>query len=241
MKTAVIVPPSYLSHIGFQTGYHMALGQWLVKYPAYLDWYRTAHVRGDFIMVDNGAAEPEEERVSWTDVLMAANTINADEIVLPDVLRDGTATLKQTMLVAHQIPYKNRCIIPQGRIWSEWLDCFQKLHHELNGRYATIGIAKHLERLEGGRVEALRMLPDHVKLHYNIHLFGFYQAPHDEIKACRQTGLSIRGVDSGAPIAYAQNARWIGEGVHYSLDEYMKPDERFVNLNIDTLMGWCNE
>lgn len=241
MKTAVIVPPKYLTHVGRQSSYHMALGQWLVRYPVYSDWYKKCHKLGDFIMVDNGAAEPEEERVHWGDVLVAANDIHADEVVLPDVLKDSRATVYQILRVAATVPSQSRCIVPQGGTWGEWLDCFSKLHDGLHGQYATIGIAKHLERLEGGRAEAIRMLPSYVKFNYNFHLFGVWQAPQDEIVSARGAHDYLRGIDTGAPIAYAQNLRWIGENVHFSLAEDVEPNVNFININIDTMIGWCNE
>lgn len=241
MKTAVITPPSYLELVGRQSGYHMALSQWLRRNPMYMSWYKKAHAQGDFIMVDNGAAEPESERIDWTQVMWVSNQVQADEVVLPDVLKDSRGTVYYTSRAAAQVPAKNRCIVPQGGTWGEWLDCYTQLHDNLSGRYATIGIAKHLERLEGGRAEALRMLPGYAKFHYNIHLFGIWQAPKDEIYACRREWPYIRGIDSGAPIAYAQNSRWIGEAAHFSLHELDKPDIRFLNLNIDTMIGWCND
>lgn len=241
MKTAVIVPPRFLKQVGRQTSYHMALGQWLVKHPSYMAWYNRAHQQGDFIMVDNGAAEPEGERVEWYEVSRAAGYINADEIVLLDVLKDAEQTVFHTLASARGVPERHRCIVPQGGTLGEWLHCYTELHRLLDGRYATIGIAKHLERLEGGRAEALRMLPGYAKTNYNIHLFGIWQAPHDEIRACRKVWPRIRGIDSGAPIAYAQNGRWIGEACHFSLDEYLEPEGHYINLNIDTMVGWCNE
>lgn len=241
MKTAVIVPPAYINWAyARRTSYHMALGQWLVKYPTYLYHFTEMHRRGDFIMVDNGAAEPEDERVPFTDVVAFADKVRADEIVLLDVIKDSEATITSTVQSARGIHPMRRCVVPQGKTWDEWVYCLGEIELQLGGKFATIGVAKHLEALEGGRVKALKLLRGHRKV-YNIHMFGLYKYPEAEIANALEEYGQIRGIDSGAPIAYAQYSRWIGEDVHYSLEENTEPDRRFTDLNIDTMVGWCNE
>lgn len=241
MKVAVIVPPAHIKMpYARRTSYHMALGQWLVKYPMYYTHFKERARYGDFIMVDNGAAEPEDERAEWEDIVKAANDVNADEIVLLDVIKDSEATIASTVQSARGIHPMRRCVVPQGTTWDEWVYCLGEIELQLGGKFHTIGIAKHLEALEGGRVKALKLLRGHRKV-YNIHMFGVYKYPEAEIRNARAEYPFIRGIDSGAPIAYAQHSRWIGEDVHYSLEEHRDPDTRFTDLNVDTMIGWCNE
>jgi hypothetical protein len=240
MKTAVIIPPAFLTLVGRQTGYHMALGQWLIRDPRYFRWYREAHYHGDFIIVDNGAAEPEEERAAWEQVLDAANQVDADEVVLPDVMKDAEATVRSVTKTSITVPEKSRCIIPQGTTINEWFWCLRELHETLDGRYATVGIPKHMESVKGGRAGMLASLPPIIAFHYNIHLFGVYNDPREEIISCRRAKRTIRGIDTGAPIAWAQNNKWIGEAGHHSLDEFEHPDRNFIDINIDTITRWCN-
>ena len=57
MKYAVITPPAGLSLVReFNLGYHFVLSQYCDDFE-YRTFYRNAHARGHFIMIDNGAAE----------------------------------------------------------------------------------------------------------------------------------------------------------------------------------------
>jgi hypothetical protein len=150
MKLANIIPGRL--DLMYQTSYQMALGQQLQADTWYLQCFRKLRRRGDFIIVDNGAAEPEEERIPFEDIISVANAIRADEIALPDVLRDSDATVWHTARAAPAVPYRNRMIIPQGQDLTEWTQCLWDLYNALDGRFATIGVPKLTEAWDGGRV-----------------------------------------------------------------------------------------
>lgn len=243
MKLAVIAPPEFLNEVHHaRLSYHMALGQELIRNVAYCDWYRWRHVRGDFIIVDNGAAEPGDERIPFEAVLEAAEYVRADEVILPDVLYDGHQTVAFTTdpNVYNQVPVRSRIIVPQGRSLEEWIECFEAITKRI--QYRTIGVAKHLEvSVEGGRPAILRWLrrqnwTDLV----DIHLLGIWANPLVEIERASQAWSGIRGIDTAAPIAYAQHKMFIDAVGHYSLDWVEDADRKLVQNNIKTLLNACS-
>ncbi len=220
MKLAVIGPPKLLKPVREQgLGYHFVLGQELWRDARYYKWYWEAKERGGFLIVDNGAAEPPEERVSIYNIIHAAIELDADEIILPDKLRDASYTLgwSQKKSILELVPPRKRFIVPQGRDWYEWTDCLVELVRWVNP--ATIGVPKWLEELPGGRVEAVKRIVNfgfHEQC--NIHLLGIHSHVYDEPLQIAKEYPWIRGIDTGAPIAFAQNGMSLNDDDHYSLD-----------------------
>lgn len=202
-----------------ELSYHMVLGQDLVNCTDTHDFYAGRHLRGDFVMVDNGAAEPGEERVPFREIVRAADSIEADEIVMPDVLRDRLGTLEllkdtDTLRLVHP---RQRCLVPQGDTWNEWLQCLDYMVEHIP--FATIGIPKHLEQLEGGRKYALKHIVQRCyHKHYHVHLLGVWKHPFTEIGQAIETLPMVRGIDTAAPVAYAQNHSFIRDDEHFSVD-----------------------
>lgn len=229
MKYAVITPPAGLPLVReFNLGYHFVLSQYCDNFE-YRTFYRNAHARGHFIMIDNGAAELGAS-VKLTQILKAADDIGADEIVLPDVLDDCDETLARTGEALDFIPIKKRAMCPQGSTWTEWLHCAKTM---VDWGCATICIAKRYEKLPGGRRAALRLIMDH-QWHniHNIHLLGCYRNPLSEIAAAYDMLPSIRGIDTGAAVAYAQAGKLLTSSKHHSLSWSAPFDPDLARLNI---------
>jgi predicted phosphohydrolase len=243
MKFAAIVPPAQTTILSLaNNAYHMALGQWLIQHAEYRNFYQRVHGRGGFIIVDNGAAEPEDERVPFDQIVKAAEDIGADEVVLPDVIRDAEATVEATTdsRWLDIIPATKRLIIPQGDNWDDWVACLNEVHERLDGAYRTIGVAKHLERLPGGRHWALTILKEAGYTEFfDIHLFGIWEDPFEEITKAADAYPGVRGIDSGAPIAFAQQGSKVVDGRHVSLDTHAIPDYALAVNNVLIMMDWA--
>jgi hypothetical protein len=240
MKLANII----LDDVYFQmtlTSYQLALGQQLHRSPGYLSRFRWLRARGDFIMVDNGAAEPEEERMSFKEVLWVADKIDADEIVLPDVIRDSDQTVWHTAKEAPAVPPRNRMIVPQGENLNEWMQCLRAIDEQLGGAFATIGVPKHTEAWSGGRPRILaELVRGGYAWKYNVHLLGIYAEPWDEIKVVVNEHGWVRGIDTGLAIAMAQHGARIEKlNGRYSLGLDTEFDCSLAYANIDTLREWC--
>ncbi len=234
MKLAVIAPTNYLGWVqASELGYHMALGQELFRDAAYYKFYQTLASYGHFIIVDNGAAEPEEERAEFKHIADIALEMKADEIILPDKLRDFEWTMENSCsdYVLNTIPMNKRFVVPQGENWFEWQNSLRDLVLILQP--ATIGLAKWLEELPGGRRYAMELIMENgYHKRFNVHMLGVHSKPIAEAKAVAKVFPGVRGIDTGAPIAYAQNSETISNEKHFSLDWHRTAPAGFVRSNI---------
>lgn len=244
MKLATIAPTKSLYHLVGE-GYLFALGQELYKSEEYYTWHMDAARGGRFIIVDNGAAEPEDEREQFPTVAHASLGIYADEIILPDKIRDATWTLEHSLDgdVLRIVPRHKRFVVPQGSNWHEWKDCLRTLM--AIAQPVTIGIAKWIDGgvpygLPGGRPKALEIIRE-LGLHHecNIHLLGVYARPFEEVSAAVKVIPSIRGIDTGAPIAYAQQGAEISDDEHYSLQWNAEVHYTLAMENINRFRDHC--
>ena len=220
MKCAMITPTDFLHYeerAGF--GFHFALAQH-VKEASYAAWFKRWHEFGHFIMMDNGAAEGE--RLDNKDLIEAAGIIGADEVVMPDVLRDKHGTINATRAALSLVPERNRAMAPQGADWFEWEACAKIL---VSYGCATICIPKLYEGYPGGRAHALAIIRGyHWDWDHNIHLLGCYNDPVREIVLAHKHTPWIRSVDTGAPVAYAQADKSLWDEGHESLDWHKEPN-----------------
>jgi len=216
MKYALITPPrgfALLKAYGF--GYHFVLPQYLND-SFYKMFYQTLHYQGHFLLMDNGAAELGEG-IPDADLVKAAEEIGADEIVMPDVLDNARATLERTY-AAHQLfPKHKRAMCPQGSTWDEWEYCATVM---LNMGCATLCVAKRYELLPGGRLKALSIIEqNHWHRDHHIHLLGCSKNPLHEADVAFKRAPWIRGIDTAAPVAYAQAGWHLNLAPHHcSLD-----------------------
>ncbi|MEU9059074.1 hypothetical protein AB0D13_09415 [Streptomyces sp. NPDC048430] len=101
---SVIAPPAYLEHFVAQkpARVHHVAAQHVLSDEIYRAFFAREAERGAEIIVDNGLfdlgyALPAESLVE------AALAVSAREIILPDVMRDGAATLKASEKAAREI------------------------------------------------------------------------------------------------------------------------------------------
>lgn len=234
MKLAVITPPRF-DPIVEPSGYHLILAQYLLRDPAYAVQTTMKALQHGFLMLDNGAAEGEP--VPLYKLINLAETYRIDEIILPDVLRDSTATISGHLdkKVLQKIPPRNRAIVPQGQDWDEWIHCLDVLDNQL--KFRTICLPKHLETLPDGRRKALTILMERrLHLTHDIHLLGCSQAPLTEVLNATAIYANVRGIDTGAPIAYAQHGQLIDTPhPHRSLDWDADADFPLVIENVSLM------
>ena len=239
MKYAFVAPVKYLqaarrAHV--LGSYHLALVQNLLWDAETANVYRALHERGDFIMLDNGEAEGQQG--NFEDVLRMAEHIGADEIILPDVIKDMQKTLDLHSKWCHAVPACKTAMIPQGKDVTEYLACLKDMV-EWGFHFVTICVPKHLG--VAGRVEVLTYLKDAMwDLEWNIHLLGLSANPYAEFKAYRDTGCRVRGIDSAAPVAWAQHDAVFQTGERYSIDWEGYASEKLVLQNLKVIQEEAN-
>ena len=172
---------------------HMFLTHLVEKYPFYAKLAR--EVKG-YKILDNSLIELGGS-VDLQRVLDAAAHIDADEIILPDVFRDGPATIRaakasiQELLAIYpdgKFPYKIMAVA-QGRDEKEWYECYKFLLD--NPHVDVVGIPKVLAKMHpAGRPHFVNKLcdlkykPHHLLgLWYSIREFNEYEHLED-IRSC---------------------------------------------------------
>jgi hypothetical protein len=243
MKLALITDPRGFPVVRqMEFSYHLVLAQYVREDPKYVDFYFERHQRGDFIMIDNGAAESVQLHVH--ELVQAARDIKADEIILPDVLGDKDATLGATLhdITRNAIPARMRAVCPQGNSIEEWIECLQIMKDSLE--FATVCVPKHLERFEGGRRKVLEWLTDnYYQDFYNIHLLGVWGYPYKEMMALKPYTSVCRGIDTALPFALAQSQLYLDMHLedHVSHKWGKKLDRSLALANAQTLWEWVWE
>ena len=222
MKLASIVPMKNVART-FDGDYAMLLTH-------LADYYPTTHHKNCYVIMDNSLIELGSA-ASIEATFNAAVKCNADELILPDVFRDGFATLEKVHDSIDWLLYDcknfrriNLMAVCQGSTASEFATCFVELCHipEIH----CIGIPKVAATLlPEGR-------PGFEYLWYNcskqIHLLGCWTSL-DEMKQYKHPEL-IRSCDTCIPALLS---------THGIYDVWAKrPDKTIdlVNDQIDTFV-----
>lgn len=192
MQIINIVPVADIC-MEFHQPMHMYLTHLVEKYPQYV---ATAKAAGGYKILDNSLIELGSA-VSILRVLNAAETIAADEIILPDVFQDKDGTIEAVERALTEIdriyqgkwPFKLMAVA-QGKDALEWEMCYEYFMD--HSKVDVIGIPKVCAKmLPGGRPEVMRR--SECKLQEKPHhLLGLwysaselYQYEHpDMIRSC---------------------------------------------------------
>lgn len=249
MKLAVIPPFSMLETAAFST-YHLMLAQ-LANHPDYLKTYQVARSMGDFVILDNGAAE--DSQVSNEELFRVAELVKPQEIVLPDVMRDPDGTFEaiiKFMMEGYVKPeYQYMAVVQSaGNLQHardmidtyaemDWVDTIGLPRHLLqtcSDRTARINLALETSAQYGGR--------------FQIHLLGASPLWSAELelaaKALSHLG-HVRGMDTSMPFNYGiKHASVKGTDYIKRVDNYFEyqPSEYERNIiiqNIIDMLEWA--
>lgn len=182
INIAPILPVKYLE-LSKDFHYHLILAHKVLENPRYASFYRKRSAEGDFVVLDNSCYELGHP-IETSKLLLAAEIVNPDAIVSPDVLYDAEATLAKFKEFSEQMSLRlpNAYIVgvPQGDSLSSYIKCYSELQ-----RYADImgltfiGIDKILKDvpLTYKRVVMLDILNSKVGLYKPIHALGIADNP----------------------------------------------------------------
>lgn len=256
MNLAIIAPTSMLHWCTHGDGIQMALAQHVLneKELEYKHFFRSRSLAGEYVILDNGAAESVTGHASELNV--AAGMVKAKEVVVPDVLNNAQLTMEYGDAYLNNI-IERRMIVPHGRTLDEWKKCAQFL---LNlGAVYSLGLPKW------SPIPRTHVLEEIEKQHWNdtlqIHLLGLQGDPI-QVKWLANAFPWIRSVDTAAPIAYAQQGhliaeyprvghcslQWDGPSFRDNLNPKIGPASEFYELkqaniavaNIELLKEWCH-
>jgi len=209
MRAALISPTELLPYTQSFSNYHLALTHKVIFDPKYRGFYAERSKRGDFVILDNSAAEKKGRSVPLKDVVLAAVLIHPTVVVLPDYLFDSDRTLDelenalrspQLRFLLRVLPDVKLCAVVQGIDEYDWLECFSILNDRNNG-IDHLGIPKITGQVFGSRLAALERIKKRVKK--PCHLFGvWWKSSLEEVAQEAQYDF-VEGVDTPKPVRLA--------------------------------------
>jgi len=225
MKAALIPPIPDLERYG-HGDFHLLLSH-LLRDNRYFHHYRKQRNQGAYLVLDNSAHEQGQGNDPEV-LLFNALAIGAQEIVVPDVLDDGPATVEATTTALETwfegTSTVNRRLIhdlspalmyvPQGRNEIEWWECLKelmRLHHYMARIYkyrpqTVIGLSKDYETWDGGLMHLLDeyLYPMRIKdRQFQVHLLGWGRKSWNLADIARKHSW-IRSTDSAKPFVFAR-------------------------------------
>jgi hypothetical protein len=165
-----------------------------------------------FLIVDNQHPISTKEQVGQVGaerLIEVATRLNADEIIIPDVVGDMTSTLRSCADFFQLHPriddFFDLMFVPQGDNLDEWKECLQVFLSQTNYAYRvnTIGVPKWLSEQ---RWVALSAIPRTYQVHFLGCASGWGEFKGDPrirswdtslMYSAAQRGLSLRATDRG--------------------------------------------
>jgi hypothetical protein len=209
IDVSVIAPPAYLDAFVAQepARIHHVAAQRVLTDPAYRAFFHREAQRGAEIIVDNGVFDLGHA-LPAADLIAAARAVDASEIILPDVMRDGPATMKASDDAARQILDLSDdfrlCAVVHGRDDHEWLHCVD--HFTSSDHVGAIALPASRrpapeDQLCRTRWTATRYLEDHGMVEGRLvyRLLGLGRTGHLELVDQREHEW-IASVDGAAPV-----------------------------------------
>lgn len=252
MRVALITPDALIETVAFRTNYLMVLPSELQR-QEYVSKYRDAQLDDNiYIILDNGIAEGTS--FGLVDLLDMADYIDADEIVVPDVMGDGLATCElvkrfEEGLLAKTLDKYAFMAVAQGKTWSEVFSCVE--YYLSQDWINTIAFPRCLQSFgSDARLEVLehwaREIQDSDK---EVHLLGS-TAMLDEIQIVRtQFNDYVRGVDTCMPFEVVRQGhtgslsqggfRYEGRGPGYFSWVPTPYEKARIDFNVETYLNWA--
>lgn len=243
MKLALIPPYSQMNSI-FRTNYQLVLPEHLANRD-YQTAYMTARRNGDYLIMDNGAAEGE--LLSPGQLRSMALGLMVNEIVVPDVLGDMYATLKMAKEffqfgVDPRFKYMG---VVQGKSLDECCACVEAFYSD-HGNITVLGIPRHLIHTTGNKKIRAELATYIYGSYpgYQIHLLGTNPSYIKELRenAYEFHRACVRGVDTSAPFNYAWGSKSMLNGDYCGRPEYYfeinLPTTQALDYNIQLLKAW---
>lgn len=247
MRSALIPPVPDLHRYATGPGIHLLLSHLFTK-RGYLEYYAERSDAGDYLILDNSAHEHGIGN-SMERLLKEARKVQADEVVVPDVLFDAKATVESARRSLRWLETRKGerayqragcprlMYVPQGENRPEWSWCLRtmlNLHDNAcleNSKLEepVIGVSKDYYWWHGGMTALFKAHLQEVharRPRLDVHLLGW---PTD----LWQTALVardypwVRSTDSAKPFVYAKNGILLEPGG--KVPDYPRRDERYFD------------
>lgn len=213
MDIALISPTSILKNFCLTSKVQMCLAHRILSEDSeYIEFYRKQSDNGATVILDNSLWELGDA-MTIDKLIEAAKLVKPTELIVPDVFRDGPATLKrfnnftfQAMAAgfdgpcSEEYPWQKNFVVVHGKDRQEWLECFDALNE--NHLAHTIGLPKVLDDIwnPGGRIGCVSFLEatGRVSPEKRYHCLGIWDDPIEVL--CLSRHKWIRSLDTALPI-----------------------------------------
>lgn len=239
---ATITPIRHLNLIDHDP-YHLCLAHLVKKSEVYRAFFRTQS--SSFVIMDNGVVETKVP-MPIDELISLGESIEADEIVLPDYIYDSHKTLISSgQALDHAIA--NGCeswfmAVPQGASPEDWKACLDEM---LKWDINCIGLSRFLvPNIFPNRASALMYAPELLMSQKDIHLLGCPIDAKEIREAFNLMPNRIRGTDSGIAAIYAQAGLAISSGIakpDIELDFEEKNHRIDDTILVDNIKTWKEE
>ena len=248
-----LIPPRGLENYALRSNFHLTLAiPGLQSRKTYGGMYQRAVRLGDYVVLDNGAAEgqPATDEALFN----MGKALQCNEVVLPDSMYESKQTveavarfLSNPNFVWDVVP--KMMAVPQGTALRSFRYCINAFAEMPDIK--VIGIPRHIIPtldMKSARVDLANWIAENHPNRFEIHFLGMHPMWLGEIPATVKYAPHVRSVDSSLPFNYAiARKRLVG-----AKDIVMRPDFYFeedwsrristklVRDNIKTLMEWAN-
>lgn len=240
-----LIPPRGLEQHMLNGDMIMSLAQ-LVAEPGEYSSTLLKMNKSKFVIMDNGANEGEE--LSYLDLEYRANYLNIDELVLPDVLGNSTATLAASadFLRQRTVPLKHYMGVVQG-------EDLPQLHHLVDAYskmrgITTLGLPRLLLKQIGVscRIDLANWIDANYSGRFALHLLGASSLWAKEVYYALKYAPFIRSIDTSLPYNYGlkgeridRSKRKIDRPIDYLTADHSKNQLTTVLFNEDIYRSWC--
>jgi hypothetical protein len=258
VELALIPPLEMLGACG-NSQYQLLLPQLWFKYEEYRNFYTKlwVHDERQFIIMDNGAAEGHV--CSSADLIRAAYSANAEEVVIPDFIGDME---KSRVALEGFIDFLDRSpvysigslrfmAVAQGQTLEEVMKYITKvLMNDVYRLYVdTIGLPRHLLKTLNNtqaRIQIATELYDYYGASDlpAIHFLGASPLWCSELEAAAQQVPFIRGMDTSMPFVYGyaqellSDEKQINRPRNYFELPYSEKAFQYSIKNVRTMQDW---
>jgi len=211
---------------------------------AYCDFYAKRSRTGDYVILDNSAAEKNARSMPMKDIVLAAVLVKPRVVVMPDYLFDARRTLDelanalrspQLRFMKRVLPGVKLCGVVQGVDVHDWLDCFEIMNDERSG-VDMLGIPMLTTYLFGSRAEALGRVAS--KVRKPMHLLGFWHGvPLDAVCQEKQFPF-VMGIDTSKPVRLAVSGKSLRDWATLGHDKEFV-DRRHNDIDLELLRANC--
>jgi hypothetical protein len=255
-----LIPPRGLENFALASRFHMALAiPSLIQRRAYGGMYKRVVSMGDYVILDNGAAEGElaPNYALWE----MAEALQPSELVVPDAMGECDDTLAaarqffkgEYVFKTEKYPDMKYMAVVQGRTKADLhrcVDAFVQL--PVN----TIGIPRHLlastvvrgtDPKATVRIDLANWIDAHYPGRFEIHLLGTSIEWIGEVRAAAKYASHIRSVDTSLPFNYALQGIPLTSFVekvsrpklYFANDWSPNAKVNLVRSNIDVFLTWA--